>query len=93
MVRASGRVEKVNEIEDIVVATRGGVPVLIKDVAQVTLGHELRAGSASVNGREVVLGTALMLIGGNSRTVARRPTPKSKRSTGLYLQVFRHEPC
>ena len=70
MVRASGRVEKVNEIEDIVVATRGGVPMLIKDVAQVTLGHELRAGSASVNGREVVLGTALMLIGGNSRTVA-----------------------
>src|SRR5262249_22362065 len=53
-----------------VVATRGGVPVRIKDVAEVTLGRELRTGSASVDGREVVLGTALMLVGGNSRTVA-----------------------
>jgi heavy metal efflux system protein len=70
VVRASGRVENLNEIEDIVVATRGAVPVRIKDVAQVALGHELRTGSASVNGREVVLGTALMLIGDNSRTVA-----------------------
>src|SRR5467141_787554 len=70
VVRVSGRVENLGEIEDIVIATRGAVPVRIKDVAQVTLGRELRTGSASVNGREVVLGTALMLIGGNSRTVA-----------------------
>src|SRR6266480_3621916 len=70
VVRASGRVETLPEIEDIVVATRGAVPVRIKDVAEVTLGRELRTGSASVNGREVVLGTALMLVGGNSRTVA-----------------------
>src|SRR5215813_11684736 len=70
VVRASGRVESPGEIEEIAVATRGAVPVRIKDVAEVTLGRELRTGSASVNGREVVLGTALMLIGGNSRTVA-----------------------
>src|SRR5213080_2809744 len=70
VVRTSGRVETLAEIEDIVVATRGAVPVRIKDVAEVALGRELRTGSASVNGREVVLGTALMLVGGNSRTVA-----------------------
>jgi heavy metal efflux system protein len=70
VVRASGRVETLAEIEDIVVATRGATPVRIKDVADVTLGRELRTGSASVDGREVVLGTVLMLIGGNSRTVA-----------------------
>jgi heavy metal efflux system protein len=70
VVRASGRVETIAEIEDIAVATRGGVPVRVKDVAEVTLGRELRTGSASVNGREVVLGTALMLVGGNSRAVA-----------------------
>jgi cobalt-zinc-cadmium resistance protein CzcA len=52
--------------------------VRINDVAQVTLGHELRAGSASVNGPEVVLGTALMLIGGNSRTVAAAADAKIK---------------
>jgi heavy metal efflux system protein len=70
VVRASGRVENLTEIENIVVAMRGAVPVYVKDVADVTLGRELRTGSASVNGRETVLGTALMLIGGNSRTVA-----------------------
>src|SRR5215218_8187754 len=70
VVRASGRVETLAEIEEIVVATRGAVPIRIKDVAEITLGRELRTGSASVNGREVVLGTALMLIGENSRTVA-----------------------
>ena len=78
VVRASGRVESLDEIEEIVVATRGAVPVRIKDVAEVTLGRELRTGSASVNGREVVLGTALMLIGGNSRTVAAAVDAKIK---------------
>ncbi len=78
VVRASGRVESLAEIEDIVVATRGAVPVRIKDVAEVALGRELRTGSASVNGREVVLGTALMLIGGNSRTVAAAADAKIK---------------
>jgi cobalt-zinc-cadmium resistance protein CzcA len=70
VVRTSGRVESPAEIEEIVVDSRGGVPVRIRDVAEVVLGRELRTGSASVNGREVVLGTALMLVGGNSRTVA-----------------------
>src|SRR6266702_3790595 len=70
VVRASGRVENAEDISQIVVATRAGVPARVKDVAEVTIGKELRTGSASVNGREVVLGTALMLIGGNSRTVA-----------------------
>jgi cobalt-zinc-cadmium resistance protein CzcA len=70
VVRSGGRVESPAEIEQIVVASHTGVPVRVKDVAEVTLGRELRTGSASVNGREVVLGTALMLIGGNSRTVA-----------------------
>jgi heavy metal efflux system protein len=78
VVRASGRVETLAEIEDIVVATRGGVPVHIKDVAEVALGRELRTGSASVDGREVVLGTALMLVGGNSRTVAAAADAKIK---------------
>ena len=70
VVRAAGRVENMDDISNIVVTTRGGVPVRVKDVADVAIGRELRTGSASVNGREVVLGTALMLIGGNSRTVA-----------------------
>jgi heavy metal efflux system protein len=70
VVRAGGRVENVEDIEQIVISTRGGIPVRVRDIADVGIGKELRTGSASVNGREAVLGTALMLIGGNSRTVA-----------------------
>ena len=70
VVRAAGRVENMDDISNIVVTTRAGIPVRVRDVADVAIGRELRTGSASVNGREVVLGTALMLIGGNSRTVA-----------------------
>ena len=78
VVRAAGRVETVEDITEIVVSTRNGVPIRIKDVADVVIGKELRTGSASENGREVVLGTALMLIGGNSRTVAAAADAKIK---------------
>ncbi|ACL57121.1 efflux RND transporter permease subunit [Methylobacterium nodulans] len=70
VVRSAGRIESMEEIGRIVVATRGGVPVRVADVAEVRIGRELRTGSASANGEEAVVGTALMLIGGNSRTVA-----------------------
>jgi cobalt-zinc-cadmium resistance protein CzcA len=70
VVRAAGRLEGMEDIGNVVVATRGGVPVRVKDVAQVRIGRDLRTGSGSEDGREVVVGTALMLIGENSRTVA-----------------------
>ena len=59
----------------------GATPVRVKDVADVAIGRELRTGSASVNGHEAVLGTALMLVGGNSRTVAAAADAKIRRST------------
>jgi multidrug efflux pump subunit AcrB len=55
----------------------GATPVRIKDVADVA-GRELRTGSASVNGHEAVLGTALMPVGSNSRTVAAAADAKIK---------------
>ena len=70
LVRATGRVERIEEIESIAVGTRGGIPIYLADVARVEIGRELRTGSGSENGQEVVVGTALMLIGANSRTVA-----------------------
>src|SRR5262245_53629611 len=69
-VRSGGRLESMEDIEQVVVATRNGIPVRVKDVAAVAVGRELRTGSASQNGQEVVVGTALMLIGANSRTVS-----------------------
>ena len=70
IVRSDGRISTAAQIAEVVVATRGGVPVRLGDVATVQTGQEVRTGSASENGREVVVGTALMLIGKNSRTVA-----------------------
>lgn len=69
-VRTGGRLENVTDIADVVISTRGSVPVRVRDVAQVAVGGEIRTGSASENGQEVVVGTALMLVGSNSRTVA-----------------------
>ncbi|WP_311274623.1 CusA/CzcA family heavy metal efflux RND transporter [Methylobacterium sp. WCS2018Hpa-22] len=70
VVRAAGRLETMEDIGSVVVTTRGGVPVRISDIAEVRIGRDLRTGSGSEDGREVVIGTALMLIGENSRTVS-----------------------
>ena len=70
VVRSGGRIENIGELGAVVVSTRGGVPVRIRDLATFSIGGETRTGSASENGREVVVGTALMLIGANSRTVS-----------------------
>ncbi len=70
VVRSTGRLETMADIAEVVIATRGGVPVRVEDVAEVAIGRELRMGAASVNGEEAVVGTAMMRIGENSRTVA-----------------------
>lgn len=69
-VRSDARVRNADELARTVVATREGVPVLVSQVATVKAGQGIRTGSASENGREVVVGTAVMRIGENSRTVA-----------------------
>jgi cobalt-zinc-cadmium resistance protein CzcA len=78
LIRADARIRSVNEIADAVIATRGGVPVRVRDLAAVRLGGELRTGAASKDGHEVVVGTTLMLIGENSRTVAKAVGEKLK---------------
>ncbi len=70
LVRADARIRTEDEIGRTAIATRGGVPILVRDVAEVRTAGDLRTGAASMNGREVVVGTALMLVGGNSRIVA-----------------------
>jgi cobalt-zinc-cadmium resistance protein CzcA len=70
LVRADGRIRTLDEIARASVDTRGGIPVAVRDVATVSIGGDLRTGSATQNGKEIVIGTALMLAGGNSRIVA-----------------------
>jgi cobalt-zinc-cadmium resistance protein CzcA len=69
-VRADARVSSIADLGKTVVATREGVPILVSQVADVGTGEAVRFGSASEAGHEVVVGTAVMRIGGNSRTVA-----------------------
>ena len=78
LVRAPGQVGNLDDIGNIVVATRQGVPLRIRDVADVVIGHALRTGAATENGKEVVLGTVFMLIGENSRKVSQAVDLKMK---------------
>lgn len=70
VVRSSGRMQSVDDIVNAVVVTRGGTPIRVGELGTVSVGGETRTGSASANGEEIVVGTALMLIGANSRTVS-----------------------
>jgi cobalt-zinc-cadmium resistance protein CzcA len=72
LIRVPGQVADEEAIRRVIVAHRDGVPITVGDVAGVGLGKELRTGAASEDGREVVLGTAFMLMGENSRTVSQR---------------------
>ncbi|CAJ0790259.1 CusA/CzcA family heavy metal efflux RND transporter [Azoarcus sp. DD4] len=70
LIRAPGQVKTLEDIGNVILSSAGGVPIRVRDVADVGLGRELRTGAATDNGREVVLGTVFMLIGQNSRTVS-----------------------
>jgi cobalt-zinc-cadmium resistance protein CzcA len=71
LIRAPGQLRTLDDLRNTVVSNVHGVPIRVGDVASVGLGPELRTGAATENGREVVLGTVFMLIGENSRSVAR----------------------
>jgi len=76
LIRVPGQVKTIEEINSIVVTLRDELPIRIKDIAQVTLGASLRSGAATKNGKETVLGTAMMLMGENSREVSQRVADK-----------------
>jgi heavy metal efflux system protein len=72
-VRAVGRVQTTEEIADLPLKFSGRPAALrVKDVAEVAIGSGVRTGSATHDGQEAVLGSALMLIGENSRLVSQR---------------------
>jgi cobalt-zinc-cadmium resistance protein CzcA len=72
-VRSNGRVRSVEEIGELPVRFRPGAsPLRVRDIAEVAIGTNIRTGSATHNGKESVLGSALMMAGENSRVVADR---------------------
>ncbi|TKR29583.1 CusA/CzcA family heavy metal efflux RND transporter [Luteimonas gilva] len=76
LVRVPGQVADLDAIRDIVLDRREGVPIRVRDVAEVGEGPELRTGAATQNGREVVIGTVVMLVGANSREVSQAAAAK-----------------
>ena len=76
LVRVPGQVANLREIGNITLGSRLGIPIRIKDVADVLIGRELRTGAATQNGQETVIGTAHMLIGENSRVVSQAVAAK-----------------
>ena len=76
LIRAPGQVADLEDIKRIVVDTSQGTPVYLSTVADVIFGGELRTGAATEDGREIVVGTVLMLMGENSRVVAQRVAAK-----------------
>lgn len=92
LVRADARIRHIDEIARTTIATRNGVPVTVGNVAAVRVGGELRTGAASMNGREVVIGTALMLAGGNSRIVARSVAQRLEEVSGSLPPGIRVTP-
>ncbi|MBH1712492.1 CusA/CzcA family heavy metal efflux RND transporter [Stenotrophomonas maltophilia] len=76
LVRVPGQLANLEAIGNIVLDRRDGVPIRVRDVASVGEGKELRTGAATQNGHEVVVGTAFMLFGANSREVSQAAAAK-----------------
>ncbi len=97
-IRATGLIQTLEDIRNVKLGAHDGAPFFVKDVAEVALGKELRTGAGTANGQEAVVGTAILLYGDNSRTVAHRVAetinevnqalPENVRITTLYDRSY-----
>ena len=78
IIRSVGVVTSTNDIASIVVDAQGGTPIYLKDVADVGIGTPLRTGVATKDGKEAIIGTVLMLKGGNGRSVSQAVDERMK---------------
>ena len=92
LVRSPSQVASLDEIAEIVVARRGDTVIRVADVAEVRFGKEQRTGAATRNGEEVVLGTTFMLIGENSREVAKSVAERLQEVNRSLPDGVRAEP-
>ena len=77
-VRVPGTLNTISDIENTMIDSPNGSPIRVGDVAQVSIGHDLRTGGATYNGEETVLGIAMMAMGQNSRSVSKSVDAKIK---------------
>jgi heavy metal efflux system protein len=77
VIRGVGRVVSPQEIAELPVKFAAGVmPLRVKDLAEVQIGHAFRSGAGTHDGREALVGVAMMLMGENSHAVAERVAGK-----------------
>lgn len=73
VIRGEGLVEKLEDIDNIVVAAKEGTPVFIRNLGKTVLAPQVRQGAVTRDGRgEIVTGVVMMLMGENARVVADR---------------------
>ena len=70
LIRSQAQLKTIEDIGNVVVKRIDSVPVTVNDIGKVAIGKELRTGAATREGVETVLGTAMMLVGENSRAVS-----------------------
>lgn len=78
LVRGLGLVATAKDIGNVVLATREGTPVYVRDIAEVKEAPALRSGAVTKDGKEVVLGMALQRIGENAKGVVEAVKEKIK---------------
>ncbi|NOY05768.1 MAG: efflux RND transporter permease subunit [Chlorobi bacterium] len=84
LIRGLGWVSTLKDIENIKVVRRNGIPVFIRDIAEVTFGPEIRRGLVSMNNKgEVVSGIVLKLLGENTSTVIEEVKKKVKQINAM----------
>lgn len=94
LVHGTGLTTDLEQIGDIVITVHDGVPVRVRDVARVQLGHETRHGAVTAEGQgEAVLGLGFMLMGENSAVVARALQEKLNQvrqslPAGVHVEVL-----
>ncbi len=73
LVQGIGRTTDIEQIKNIVIKAKDGVPIRVRDVADVQIGHEIRRGAVTADGQgEVVYGLGFMLMGENSHEVTNK---------------------
>lgn len=93
-IRSEGMIKDESDIRNIVLKSKDGVPVYMKDVAEVKIGHQTRTGAVTRDGKgETVAGMAIMLRGGNSKTVVDAvkkaiPQIQSSLPAGIKISPF-----
>ena len=93
VVRGLGLINKVSDLENIVLMEKKGTPIYLRDVAEIQIGGDFRRGALDVNGREVVGGIVVMRTGENARDVIARVKEKvaqisSSLPPGVSIKSF-----